>query len=173
MYFYFKTLNFFRFIDFKISTIFKPKFDSHLQTLIALAVMCKLFENRDRQSGGFLVLVPNLQLIPTWVAETKKHTRGFCVLVQQANGALAKPGTDESRPKSTPIGSVSVTSNTIVVTTMARCRAHPLTAPWLLVVIDECLSVQNKDALQTEEGNFSGFHLVSSRREGLQRGGKR
>ena len=30
-------------------------------------------------------------------------------------------------------------------------RDHPLSVPWKLVVIDECLSVQNQEALQTEE----------------------
>ena len=34
---------------------------------------------------------------------------------------------------------------------MGRIRDHPIQHPWILNIIDECLSVQNKDALQTEE----------------------
>ena len=34
---------------------------------------------------------------------------------------------------------------------MGRIRDHPIQHPWVLVVIDECLTVQNKEALQTEE----------------------
>jgi hypothetical protein len=34
---------------------------------------------------------------------------------------------------------------------MERMRDHSIKHPWLIVIINECLSVQNKEALQTEE----------------------
>ena len=41
--------------------------------------------------------------------------------------------------------------NTVVITTLGRIRDHKISHSWKFVIIDECLSVQNKDALQTEE----------------------
>eukprot|EP00301_Raphidiophrys_heterophryoidea_P006614 c12652_g1_i4.p1 GENE.c12652_g1_i4~~c12652_g1_i4.p1 ORF type:complete len:1294 (-),score=313.64 c12652_g1_i4:167-4048(-) len=104
------------------------------KTLTALATMAELYPKRE-QYGGFLVLVPNLQLIQTWKDEITKHTKGINVVVQNANGSLTG----------------EVHSNSIVLSSMGRCREHPLLRAWILVVIDECLSVQNKEALQTEE----------------------
>jgi hypothetical protein len=48
-----------------------------------------------------------------------------------------------------------IKKNTIVISTLGKMRDYPIIKhiekKWSLVVIDECLSVQNRDALQTEE----------------------
>ena len=38
-----------------------------------------------------------------------------------------------------------------MISTLGRMRDHPISNNWIYVVIDECLSVQNKEALHTEE----------------------
>lgn len=83
---------------------------------------------------GFLVLLPTERLYKTWVDEIEKHTEGFDVVSQFMNGKLS---------------STIKRQNTIVITTLGRIRDHPLRISWQLVVIDECLFVQNKSALQT------------------------
>jgi hypothetical protein len=49
------------------------------------------------------------------------------------------------------LSNIIINPHTVMVTTMGRMRDHPIQHPWILVVIDECLTVQNKEALQTEE----------------------
>lgn len=109
------------------------------KTLTALAVMKNILENNIKNKvtnyKGFLVLLPTTKLYKTWEDEIRKHTKGFIINKQSANGLLE----DNIQP------------NTIVITTLGRCRDHPLSNSWQLVIIDECLSVQNKNALQTEE----------------------
>lgn len=104
------------------------------KTLNALAIGCKMIEIGDNYHYGVLVLLPNNKLIKTWKDEIEKHTRNFDVIYQE---------------NSAEIGIIK--KNTIVITTMGRIRDHPIRHKWLLLVIDECLSVQNKNALQTEE----------------------
>ncbi|AYV78965.1 MAG: DEAD/SNF2-like helicase, partial [Edafosvirus sp.] len=108
------------------------------KSLVALAVMAKILKhNTDKNINnyiGFLVLLPTTKLYKTWNDEINKHTEGFDVIEQKANGFLNK------MPK----------QNSIVLSTLGRTREHPLDYPWQLVVIDECLTVQNKDSLQTE-----------------------
>ena len=90
--------------------------------------------------GGFLVLLPNLRLIDTWKEEIKKHMKeeeNFDILTQKANGQL--------EPTS------KIGKKTILLTTLGRMRDHPISQSWIIVTIDECLSVQNNSALQTEE----------------------
>ncbi|KRX07590.1 P-loop containing nucleoside triphosphate hydrolase [Pseudocohnilembus persalinus] len=41
--------------------------------------------------------------------------------------------------------------NSIVISTLGRMREHPLQQFWTLVVIDECLAVQRREALHTQE----------------------
>jgi len=79
-------------------------------------------------------MLPNPQLIKTWEEEFAKHTKNFDIKYQKNNSDIGK-----------------INNNTIVVSTMAKVRDHPIQNHWLLVVIDECLTVQNKNALQTEE----------------------
>lgn len=109
------------------------------KTLTALEVMCGLFEESQRKGDGavdgFLVLVATIPLIETWRDEIVKHTSGFGFVTQDASGKLS--------------GEVQV--NTIVVTTLGRIRDTPINRRWQLVVIDECLAVQNQQALQTQE----------------------
>jgi superfamily II DNA or RNA helicase len=112
------------------------------KTLSALAVMCGLAaatrEKGDAVEGGqegFLVLVRDIPLIETWRAEIEKHCAGFEVVTQNASGVLSGPPGRHS----------------ILVTTLARMRETPVHRRWQLVVIDECLAVQNAEALQTQE----------------------
>jgi hypothetical protein len=106
------------------------------KTLTALSIMEKLNAYGKLQGySGFLVMVPTEKLYKTWEDEITKHTEGFEISFQEASGDISN----------------AVRGNTILVTTMGRLRDHPISHPWLLVVIDECLTVQNKEALQTEE----------------------
>ena len=109
------------------------------KTLTALAVMAKLYENNTitntNNHQSFLVLLPTTNLYKTWEDEIEKHCSGFHVVKQESNGQL----TDQLK------------KNSILITTLGRMRDHPISQPWIFVVIDECLSVQNKNALQTEE----------------------
>lgn len=128
------------------------------KTLVALGVMTKILEkiresNTNNQlcnyhNKGFVVLLPTEKLFDTWKTEIQKHTKGFHVIEQYANGKL----TDD------------INLNSIVITTMGRCRDHPIINSWLLTIIDECLTVQNKEALQTEEAwrqsSYSQFGVL-------------
>ena len=110
------------------------------KTLTALSLISKLYnynkKNIIKNYRAFLVMVPNIQLYDTWINEIKKHTEGFDIILQNANGSLTKN---------------NIESNSIVISTMSRTREHPISNPWILIIIDECLTVQNKEALQTEE----------------------
>lgn len=103
------------------------------KTLVALSVASELIKNT--RGVGILVLVPSHTLIKTWKDEINKHTRGYNVITQAANGVLSS----------------SITRNSIVISTMGRMRDHPVENNWILLIIDECLSVQNAKALQTAE----------------------
>lgn len=109
------------------------------KTLTSLAIMCKIAaHNRDANdisAEAFLVLVYNESLVDTWRSEIQKHSEGFHWVTQDKSGRL-----------SAPIG-----PNSILVTTLGRMRDTPVTRRWHLVVIDECLSVQNANALWTQE----------------------
>jgi hypothetical protein len=104
------------------------------KTLVALSLISKLHNiNSNMNFGGFLILIPNAKLYDTWETEIKNHTDGFdCVLYDK------KLKNDIKR-------------NTIIISTLGRMRDHPIYNNWIFVVIDECLSVQNKEALHTEE----------------------
>ncbi|NBV86179.1 MAG: hypothetical protein EBS01_07950 [Verrucomicrobia bacterium] len=109
------------------------------KTLTSLAVMCSLarhnHETGDETAEAFLVLVYNETLIETWKTEIEKHTSGFHFVFQNASGALSAP----------------LRRHSILVTTLGRMRDTPVTRHWHLVVIDECLAVQNANALWTQE----------------------
>lgn len=109
------------------------------KTLTALSLLKELY-NMNLSSNiythkSFLILLPTTYLYKTWQDEIEKHTKGFDMIFQNANGTLTGP----------------LESNSILITTLGRMRDHPLNNSWIFVVIDECLSVQNKNALQTEE----------------------
>lgn len=116
------------------------------KTLTSLKIAAELIKKNDSTYWGILVLLPGNKLIKTWDDELKKHTEGFDVKFQD---------------NKTEIGPIK--RNTIVVTTIARARDHPINHKWLLVVIDECLTVQNRNALQTESAwkqSLMSKHLV-------------
>ena len=106
------------------------------KTLTALAIISKLTKHANSNYKGFLILLPTTKLYKTWKDEINKHTTGVDIIEQNQNGSLTKS---------------LISTNSIVITTLGRIRDHPLSENWQLVVIDECLSVQNRDALQTEE----------------------
>lgn len=109
------------------------------KTLTSLAILSHLaghnLQAGDETAEGFLVLVYNAPLVETWKEEIDKHTTGFHFVTQDSSGKL-----------SGPIG-----RHSILVTTLARMRETPVTRRWQMVVIDECLSVQNANALWTQE----------------------
>ncbi len=105
------------------------------KTLTALGIMCNLFELNENINLNYAVLLPNAQLIKTWNDEINKHTKNFNIVTQRANGKLEK----------------NFKSNNILLTTLGRMRDHPINIKWSLVIIDECLTVQNENALWTEE----------------------
>jgi hypothetical protein len=108
------------------------------KTLTALAIMAELYNNKKTKlsnNKSFLVLLPTTYLFKTWEDEITKHCKGYHIVFQNANGSL----TDDLQ------------KNSILITTLGRMRDHPLSQSWIFVVIDECLTVQNKNALHTEE----------------------
>lgn len=109
------------------------------KTLTALFVIQKLYErnknNNDTNYSGYVIMLPTDKLYDTWKDEINKHTTGFEIIFQTSQGKIDN----------------TIKSNSIVITTMGRMREHPIIHSWTLVIIDECLTVQNKDALQTEE----------------------
>lgn len=115
------------------------------KTLTALGLFVKLIEYCKMRkinipNKGCLIMVPTENLYETWTSEIKKHIKGLNICTQTSNGSLNF--CDDNN---------SINETSVVITTMGRCRDHPIIYPWLLVVIDECLTVQNKEALQTEE----------------------
>ena len=108
------------------------------KTLTALSLMSKLNILKSlklNEYNGFLVMVPTEKLYKTWEDEINKHSEGFIISFQESNGNITR----------------EITENSILITTMGRMRDHPIIHPWILTVIDECLTIQNKEALQTEE----------------------
>jgi len=126
------------------------------KTLTSLAIIAKLMShnitNKISTHYAAVIMVPTSKLYKTWKDEITKHTKGLEMVFQEANGDLTG----------------KILFNTIIITTMGRMREHPLSIPWLFVVVDECLSVQNKNALQTAEAwrqvsnSFYGCLLLSA-----------
>ncbi|BCS83382.1 putative helicase [Cotonvirus japonicus] len=116
------------------------------KTLTSLKIATELIRINNQTYSGILVLLPGNKLIDTWREEIAKHTQGFHVIFQEHTN---------------DVGPIS--RNTIVVTTMGRNRDHPINNKWLLIIIDECLTVQNKNALWTEEAwkqSMMAKHLI-------------
>ena len=97
--------------------------------------MYKHHQIKSNYYTGFLILLPTANLYNTWIDEINKHSIGFEICLQNANGKIDKK---------------NINQNTIVITTMGRNREHPLIYPWQMVIIDECLTTQNRDSLQSE-----------------------
>lgn len=121
------------------------------KTLCALSLLSRLHHyNINRSistSSGFLIMLPSIQLIKTWTDEVEKHTKGFDTLIQESDGDFLRC----SDKKKISLSDLVIKSNTLIITTMGRMRDHPVQHSWIVLVIDECLTVQNKEALQTEE----------------------
>ncbi|XWV25891.1 putative helicase [Tupanvirus soda lake] len=116
------------------------------KTLTSLKIAVELIKENNKTYSGILVLLPGNKLLKTWQDELEKHTEGFDIVFQKNNSNVG-----------------SINRNTIVVTTMGRMRDHPINHKWLLVIIDECLTVQNRNALWTEEAwkqSMMSKHLV-------------
>lgn len=117
------------------------------KTLTAIATLVGVAEHLQAcgmRRSGCLVLVPTPALINEWVVQASKHARGFHVIEQRENGVLFSRTFDKAHPPLCP--------NALVVSTLDRVRAHEFVrqAAWDFVVIDECLSVQNHDAIRCE-----------------------
>ncbi|KAJ9465403.1 putative helicase [Diplonema papillatum] len=151
------------------------------KTLTALATclaVSRWLEDRGLRRHGFLVLVPNNDLIGEWVQQALLHTSGLHVVAQQHTGYLISRGISNSGQRPTAHRSMrrgrkvdpaadttKIDANTIVVSTLGRVRDKPFVKQpgWDLVVIDECLSVQNDSALHTMEA----WRQVSASRCGV------
>ena len=109
------------------------------KTLTSLNTFKLLVENNIKNNitnyKGCLVLVPNMRLIDTWITEINNHTENIKIIQQYSNGSWSND---------------IITENTIAITTLGRIRDTPIFNLWTLVIIDECLSVQNSSSLQTE-----------------------
>lgn len=106
------------------------------KTLIGLSLGAKMINDENIIGGGILVLVPKKILIDMWHTEINKYTSGYDVLLHTAKTKIEKS---------------SIKRNSIVISSLNTIRDHPIRNCWLLTIIDECLSVQNNNALWTEE----------------------
>lgn len=138
------------------------------KTLCALIMMSKLYNHNKIKANlkksnhtGFLVMVPTNSLIDTWKDETIKHftkkNKRFDILIHQANGSLLRYDYKSKKLVNLKVSNL-IKGHTLVISTMGRIREHPFRHAWILTVIDECLSVQNKEALQTEEAWRQSCH---------------
>jgi hypothetical protein len=103
------------------------------KTLTALTVCYELYKLYT--NNKVLVLLPSEKLYKTWSDEITKHFININCILQNANGSL--------------IGTIDNNKLNIIITTMGRNRSHPLQFKWLFLIIDECLTVQNKESIQT------------------------
>lgn len=103
------------------------------KSLTALTICCELYKLYNKNK--VLVMLPTEKLYKTWTDEIDKHISNINYLTQNANGKLE--------------GKIDENKLNIFITTMGRNRNHPLNYNWLFLVIDECLTVQNKEAIQT------------------------
>jgi len=109
------------------------------KTLTALSISQKLFahnyKNKLFNHYAVLIALPTAKLYKTWIDEIKKHTKNFHIVLQHANGELSE----------------KIQWNSLVLSTVGRIREHSLNIPWIFIVIDECLTICNKSALQTQQ----------------------
>lgn len=104
------------------------------KTLTALSIM-EILDKKTITITNFLVLIPNDNLFKVWNDEIKTHCQGVQTYNQNSQG------------KWSSLFQKSKTN--IWITTMGRNRDHPLNIFFDFVVIDECLTVQNKDSKWT------------------------
>ena len=108
------------------------------KTLTALSVI--EFINNLTPNANYLVLVPNTNLYQVWVDEIKSHCENVYCYTQESDGKW--------------VNSINNQTNSndcvrIYVSTMGRNRDNQLTKEINFVIIDECLSVQNKESKWT------------------------
>ena len=114
------------------------------KTLSALSTISELYMYHRQKKVFSLILLPTEKLYKTWRDEIAKHFTGsISILEQQANGSL---------------NGKEIDGLNLVITTMGRNREHLLEKKWLFVVIDECLTVQNKEAQQTMSAWIQSIH---------------
>ena len=101
--------------------------------------------NKETKFRGILILVPNIRLIQTWIDEVTKHTQGLEVITHSASGKLSN---------------MQISRNSLIITTMGRIRDHPIDNFWTLLIIDECLSVQNKEYCPSDGGSMETINNV-------------
>lgn len=121
------------------------------KTLTALNVIYKISKLYGSRLN-YLILVPNTNLYEVWSTEINKHTDNVNIYIQNSDGKfILEKKTD---------GTVN-----IYITTMARNRDFNdnLNIPMDLVVIDECLTVQNKETKWT----IKAFITVSKAKYGV------
>ncbi len=106
------------------------------KTLTALSII--EFINNLTPNANYLVLVPNTNLYQVWVDEIKSHCENVSCYTQESDGKWVNS-----------ITSIIKDCVGIYVSTMGRNRDNQLTKPINFVIIDECLSVQNKDSKWT------------------------
>ena len=109
------------------------------KTLTALSTCVKLYNNYNNtnNTNKFLVLLPTEKLYKTWIDEINKHFSNLNFITQNADGSLVNTFVEHMA--------------NIYITTMGRNREHGLKEDWTFVIVDECLTVQNKEAAQTME----------------------
>lgn len=112
------------------------------KTLTALVTAFSIY-SMDLSLNKVLVLLPTEKLYKTWIDEINKHFTNLNYLVQNANGTLDSPNNKLTKYNPHTLN--------IYITTMGRNREHPIKEDWSFVIVDECLTVQNKEALQTME----------------------
>ena len=114
------------------------------KSLTAIKLMKKLYDYNKKNNlnnyCGFLVLTPNLQLYDNWKSEIEKHTSGFDIVFQNANGSFTKK---------------EIKSNSIVISSIGRARDHPINNSFVLVVVDECLTVSNNSFQTLQTRNYA------------------
>jgi superfamily II DNA or RNA helicase len=121
------------------------------KTLTALNVIYKI-SKLNGSILNYLILVPNTNLYEVWSTEINKHTDNVNIYIQNSEGKfILDKKTD---------GTVN-----IYISTMARNRDFNdnLNIPIDLVVIDECLTIQNKETKWT----IKAFITVSKAKYGV------
>lgn len=108
------------------------------KTLTALS--CIELIDRLTPQSNYLILVPNINLYKVWEDEVKTHCVNIICSFQESNGSWVSKITTKLTNNLGP---------KLWVTTMGRNRDHPLVEPLAWVIIDECLSVQNKESKWT------------------------
>ncbi len=112
------------------------------KTLTALS--CIEMLNMISPGSNYLVLVPNTNLYDVWTSEIKHHCENVICKIQESDGKWTTIQTnfDIKSDKSN-------INPTIWISTMGRNRDHKLSNQINFVIIDECLSVQNKESKWT------------------------